>query len=113
MVASFLSAEEAKEYLMRLKDEKKGLPDMIVSDNRLGRGKVTGIQFAQDLKEQGFNIPVVLFTNNAEAFRGFPEIDLNTMGLTKVVDKLESIGSLVGVLKEINLSSNAFQGKPQ
>lgn len=106
LVASFSSTEEAKEYLMRLRDEKKDLPDMIVSDNSLGAGKATGIQFAKDLKKQGFEIPFVLFTNDVKAFRGFSATDINKMGLTRVVDKLESANSLVGVLKEINLSSS-------
>jgi len=101
LVASFDSTEEAKEYLMGIRNEKKELPDGIVSDHDLGIGKVTGMQFAKDLKEQGFEIPVVLFTGYAEQFKSFSEEDFKAMGLTKVVNKRESIEGLVGVLKNI------------
>lgn len=105
LVASFPSAEEAGKYLMGLQDEKKDLPDVIVSDNNLGDGKATGVEFAKDLKKQGFEIPVVLFTGS--------EKYLDEIGVKSVVRKSESIESLVVVLKEINLSSNMPQNKPQ
>ena len=112
LVASFSSTEEAEEYLMRLRNEKKDLPDAIVSDNNLGGGRTTGIQFAKDLKEQGFEIPVVLFTGDTEPFKSISEEYLNAMGLTKVVDKVESTENLVSILKSIKPSIPS-QDKPQ
>jgi len=113
LVASFFSTEEAEEYLIRLKNANKDLPDMIVSDNNLGAAKRSGVQFSMDLREQGFEIPVVLLTSDTEQFRSLSEKSLNAMGLTKVLDKLNLTESLVGVLKEISLSSNMPQNKPQ
>lgn len=105
LIASFPSAEEARDYLMKLRSEKQELPDGIVSDNNLGIGKATGIQFAEDLKKLGFEIPVVLFTGDAEQFKSISEERLNRMGLKSIVDKngFESTENLVGILKSINL----------
>ena len=103
LVASFGSTEEAEEYLIRLKNEKKDLPDMIVSDNSLGVGQRRGMQFAKDIKKLGFEIPVVLFTSDAEQFKHFSQEQLEGIGLKSVVDKsgFESTGDLVSILESI------------
>ena len=112
LVASFSSTEEAKDYLMKLKNENKELPDGIVSDDNLGLGKATGIQFAKDLRELGFKIPVVLFTGDAQELKsGIPQEQFSQFGLKDIVDKYsrKPIEDLVGILKSIKPS----QGKPQ
>ena len=114
-IASFPSTKEAKDYLLKLRSENKELPDGIVSDNDLGFGKTTGIQFAKELKKLGFEIPVVLFTGYAKELRSLSEEYLDGIGVKSIVDKnaLESTENLVGILKEIGLSSNMPQNKPQ
>lgn len=101
LVKSFLSTEEAEKYLIKLKEENEELPDMIISDNSLGRGKRKGLDFAKYLKEQRFEIPFVLYTNDAEQFEMFSEERLNVTGVTKVVDKLKSVRNLVGILNSL------------
>ena len=115
LIASFPSTEEAKDYLLKLRRENKELPDGIVSDNDLGIGKATGIQFAKELKKLGFKIPVVLFTGYAKELRSLSKEYLDGIGVKSIVDKndLESTRNLVGILKEISLSSNMPQNKPQ
>lgn len=113
LVVSFGSTEEAKDYLMKLRSEKQDLPDAIVSDNNLGIGKVTGMQFANDLKQQGFEIPVVLFTSDVERFKRISEEDLKGIGLKSMVDKsdFKATRNLVGILKSIKPLTS--QDKPQ
>lgn len=105
LIASFGSTEEASKYLMGLQDEEKDLPDVIVSDENLGDGKATGVQFATDLKKQGFEIPVVLFTGYAQEFKSLSKEYLDGIGVKSVVDKSESAKGLVVVLKSIKPES--------
>jgi len=114
IVGSFGSTEEAKDYLMKLRNENQELPDGIVSDNDLGNRKATGIEFARDLKKLRFEIPVVLFTGYAEQFKSFSQEYLNKIGLKNIVDKNkpEATENLVGVLKSIKLLTSPSD-KPQ
>lgn len=97
-VVSFSSTEEAEDYLIKLRKEKGELPDMIVSDDNLGRGKRKGLDFAKYLKEQGFETPFILYTNDVEQFGNLSEERLNAAGVTKVVDKFTTTGDLVRIL---------------
>lgn len=103
IISSFSKAEEAMEYLMKLGNESPGLPDAIVTDNDLGLGTITGIQFAKNLKQHGFEIPVVLLTSNAPDYKYVSEKELKGMGLTKVVGKMTEIRDLVGMIKQVKL----------